>query len=76
MDEPTEKEVEWIAKLVGVFYAHLRTNGIPDELAALLTRDYFNSLLSWGDDNGGDGEVPDPLQSPLPPFADSRFIRG
>lgn len=55
METVTNDEMIKTARNTGFFFAQLKANGIPEELACLLTRDYFNYSLSQ-DDDGDDGE--------------------
>lgn len=54
MDQITNEELIELAKKIGIFFVQLKANGIPEELASQLTRDYFNYNLSQDDDDDED----------------------
>lgn len=70
MEIPNREEVAEAADVISSFYVGLKLKGIPAELAALLTRDYFNNWLSWEEDDDGEeddddnDEVPSPMWPP------------
>lgn len=62
MDELTNDEMIKTARNTGFFFAQLKASNIPEELACLLTRDYFNYNLSQDDDDDEDSiRVQNPL---------------